>query len=60
MTHREGLKMYETVKVVNGHSIYRMAGTRGCYHITVEQGQHYKKVATFRTIKAAARWAAEN
>ena len=52
--------MYETVKVVNGHSIYRMAGTRGCYHITVEQGQHYKKVATFRTRQAAARWAAEN
>lgn len=45
--------MWETVKEVNGHKIFRMAGTRGCYHIRLDE----HKEVTFRTIKAAAEWA---
>lgn len=42
--------MYETVKIVNGHSITRMVGTRGFYHVRLDA--HRER--TFRTIKAAA------
>lgn len=41
--------MYETVKVVNGYSIIRMIGTRGFYHVKLN---NHKEVI-FRTIKAA-------
>lgn len=42
--------MYETVKVVNGYSIIRMIGSRGFYHVKLN---NHKEVI-FRTIKAAA------
>lgn len=42
--------MFEVVKEVNGHPIWRMVGTRG--HYTVHLDAHHFK--TFRTIKAAA------
>ena len=41
--------MYETVKIINGKEIYRMKGTKGIYHIRVNENKYY----TFRTIKAA-------
>lgn len=44
----------ETVKIVKGHAITRAIGCRGFYHVTVEEGETYKKYRTFRTIKAAA------
>lgn len=42
--------IYETVKTVNGHNIYRMKGTKGFYHVEIRKGVEH----TFRTIKAAA------
>lgn len=42
--------MYETVKTVNGHDIYRMKGTHGVYHVNFSKNGY----CTFRTIKAAA------
>lgn len=42
--------MYETVRTVNDYEITRMAGTRGCYHVRLDD--HRER--TFRTIKAAA------
>ena len=47
-------KMYETVKVVNGHAITRMIGTRGFYYVNVREGKGFREFHTFRTIKAAA------
>lgn len=46
----EGKKMYETVKVINGYAIKRMAGCSGFYHVELKGGKFF----TFRTIKAAA------
>lgn len=40
--------MYEVVKTVNGHDIYRMKGTRGFYHVRLNK--HKRMV--FKTIKA--------
>lgn len=48
--------MYEVVKVVNGYAITRMIGSKGCYHVCIEQGNGFKKLLTFRTIKAAAEY----
>lgn len=45
--------IYETVKTVNGFEIYRMKGTRGCYHVNVREGKGWKEFHSFRTIKAA-------
>ena len=45
--------MYEVVKTVNGHNIFRMVGTKGFYHIKINA----HKEVNFRTIKAAAEWA---
>ena len=45
--------MYETVKIVNGYEIKRMAGTRGFYHVNVREGRGWAEFHTFRTIKAA-------
>lgn len=42
--------MYETVKVVNGYEIYRMIGTRRCFHVRLDN----VRSRTFETIKAAA------
>lgn len=42
--------MYETVKTVNGHDIYRMKGTKGCYHVEIKKNVE----CIFKTIKAAA------
>lgn len=44
--------MYEVVKTVNGHDIYRMKGTRGFYHVRLNK--HSRIV--FKTIKAAAEY----
>lgn len=45
--------MYEVVKVVKGYEIKRMKGTRGAYHVDIEEGKGWRKFCTFRTIKAA-------
>jgi hypothetical protein len=46
--------IYETIKTVNGHNIYRMKGTHGCYHVDIKvYSNHSKKFMTFNTIKAA-------
>lgn len=45
--------MYETVKEVNGYKIERMIGTRGAYHVNVEEGKGWREFHTFKTIKAA-------
>ena len=44
--------MYEVVKTVNGHDIYRMKGTRSFYHVRINK--HSRIV--FKTIKAAAEY----
>ena len=49
---QEEMKMYEVVKVVNGHEITRAKGTHGYYYVYF--GTKGNKFATFRTIKAAA------
>ena len=41
--------MYETVREINGHRIYRMANTHGCYWVDVKENVQ----VSFRTIKAA-------
>lgn len=46
--------MYETVKVVNGHEIYRMKGTHGCYWVDIRKTAHGKISQNFKTQKAAA------
>lgn len=47
--------MHETIKVVNGKEIFRMVGTKGCYHVTIKTFDNGNKVERiFRTIKAAA------
>ena len=42
--------MYEVVKVVNGHEIYRMKGTHGSYWVDIKKGVK----RWFKTQKAAA------
>lgn len=50
-TIRKGVfKMYEVVKVVNGHEIYRMKGTHGSYWVDIKKGVQ----RWFKTQKAAA------
>lgn len=47
--------MYETVKVVNGHEIYRMKGTHSAYWVDIKTfSDGLKKQGFFKTIKAAA------
>lgn len=54
---REGNNtMYETVKIINGHAIYRMVGTRGFFHVRLTANCE----VTFRTIKAAAAYIVTN
>ena len=48
--------MYETVKTVKGIAIIRMKGTRGQYHINIDEHRQI----WFRTIKAAAEWIEAN
>lgn len=48
--------MYEVVKVVKGHEIYRMKGTHGCYHVNIREGKGWKEFHTFKTIKAAVKF----
>ena len=45
--------MYETVKVVKGHAITRMIGSRGFYHVNVRESKGFREFHTFKTIKAA-------
>lgn len=49
---KEVTDMYEVVKTVNGHDIYRMKGTRGVYHVRLNKHSR----VTFKTIKAAAEY----
>ena len=42
--------MYETVKVVNGHAITRVVGTRKFYYVNINKHSY----RTFNTIKAAS------
>lgn len=46
--------MYETVKIVNGHEIYRMKGTHGCYWVDIRKTERSKVQMNFKTQKAAA------
>lgn len=46
--------MTEVVKVVNGHAITRMVGTKGHYEVTIKEGKGFRKFQVFKTIKAAA------
>lgn len=48
--------MYETVKIINGHDIYRMKGTHGFYWVDITT----TKKVHFRTIKAAAAYIVAN
>ncbi len=48
--------MFETVKIVNGYEIYRMKGTKGCYHVNIREGKGWKEFHTFKTIKAATQF----
>ena len=41
--------IYETVKTVKGHDIYRMIGTHGFYHVDLDA----HRAVNFKTIKAA-------
>ncbi|MCQ2363897.1 MAG: hypothetical protein MJ041_06160 [Acidaminococcaceae bacterium] len=50
------MSIYETVKTVKGHSIYRMKGSKGFYHVKVTANSE----VTFHTIKAAAAWIENN
>lgn len=45
--------MYEVVKIVKGHEIVKMKGTRGAYHVNVREGKGFREFHTFRSIKAA-------
>jgi len=45
----EVVSMYEVVKVVKGHEIKRMKGSRGFYHVAIRENVF----CNFRTIKAA-------
>lgn len=46
--------MYETVKVVNGHAITRMTGTRGRFYVKTRESINAREYHVFSTIKAAA------
>lgn len=48
--------MYETVKTVKGHDIYRMKGMRGHYYVNIRENdaKGWKEFHCFKTIKAAA------
>lgn len=50
--------MYETVKTVNGYAITRMVGDTRAYYINIREGRGWREFHTFRTIKAAAAFAA--
>lgn len=45
--------MYETVKIIKGHEIKRMKGTKGFYHVNIREGKGFREFHTFKTIKAA-------
>lgn len=49
--------MYEVVATVNGIDIYRMKGSRKCYHINIREGRGWKEFHTFTTLKAAKEFA---
>lgn len=57
-------ELYETVKTVNGHDIYRMKNTHGFYYVNVTKEKNgCVAYFSFKTIKAAEafiiqRWAA--
>lgn len=50
---------YETVKTVNGHSIYRMVGTHGFYHVDIKHCGEAIVRRTFKTIKSAVAFCEE-
>lgn len=51
--------IYETVKTVNGHSIYRMVGTHGFYHVDIKRCGEATARRTFKTIKSAVAFCEE-
>ena len=51
--------IYETVKTVNGHSIYRMVGTHGFYHVDIKHCGEAVARRTFKTIKSAVAFCKE-
>lgn len=48
--------MYETVRTVNGHEIYRMVGTRKSYWVDIRENVRLN----FLTIKAAEEYIINN
>lgn len=50
--------MYEVVKVVNGYEITRMVGMRAPYYISIREGKGWREFHSFKTLKAAAAFAA--
>lgn len=48
------LNIYEIVKTVNGHDIYRMKGTKGFYYVDIVVKEKSKSYRVFKTQKAAA------
>lgn len=51
--------MYEVVKVVQGHEILRMKGTRGIYKVIIREGKSFCAYQTFHSIKKAAKFIEE-
>lgn len=49
--------MYEPIKTVNGHDIYRAKGTQGFYYVDIEKNDNSKKYQTFKSIKSATEFA---
>ena len=52
--------MYEVVKVVKGYEIKRMKDTKGYYEVVLKQGENWKQIKSFKTIKAAAEYIEKN
>lgn len=44
--------MYETVRIIKGHRVYRMTGTHSHYYVDLAKGQR----CTFKSIKAAVQF----
>lgn len=51
--------IYETVKTVNGHRIYRMVGTHGFYYVDIKHCGEGIVFRTFKTIKSAVAFCEE-
>lgn len=49
--------MFESIAIINNKEIYRMTGSRACYHVALTADR--SKFVTFRTLKAAKAFAKE-